>query len=559
MSMKRYGRKRKWLQLTLGIVMALSLVLTACSNNAGTGNGGKTDAVDKGNSGNTGNGESKGNEEGNSDQGPVYPIDTKEKFSYWTPINGNLITFTTNLAESSIGKAIAEATGVNVEYIHPTDGQSEEQFNLLIASSKLPDAMEYTWTSYPGGPEKAIADGVIIPLNDLIDKHAPNLKRILESDPELDKMVKTDSGQYYAFPMLRNSEGVVFRGPMLRKDWLDELGLDVPVTVDDWHSVLTAFKEKKGAVAPLTALYANRMNLQDTFYGAYRTSHDFYIDDEGKVRFGPLDPQFKDVMTLFRQWYSEGLIDKDFPIVERNTLDKRILNGESGATVFLLGGGMGKWLESAKAQTPSFDLVAAPYPVLNVGDRAFTGQRDFKYNPKASAAITTSAKNPELIVKWLDFAFSEQGIMMYNFGIEGESYTVENGVPKFTDAILKNEKYNSQQMLAQYTIPNGPYPMHEQKTTNTFPQQDEAVKIWSETDAEKHILPAFITPTVDESKKVAQTMTAVTTYLEEMFIKFVMGSEPIEKFDSFVKQLEDMGVRDVINIYQGALDRYNNR
>lgn len=554
MANNRIGRKSEWRKLGMGIVLTLSLVLAACSGNAGNGNGKTTEPTQSpGNSGS--------NEEVKENEGakPVYPLDTKEKFSYWGAINGNLVTFTTNLAEAPIGKAIAEATGVKVEYIHPTEGQELEQFNLLIASTKLPDAMEYTWTSYPGGPEKAIADGVIIPLNDLIDKHAPNLKKILEADPELDKMVKTDSGQYYAFPMLRNTEGVVFRGPILRKDWLDELGLAVPVTIDDWHAMLTSFKEKKGAAAPLSAQYANKMNLQDAFYGAYRTSQDFYIDDEGKVRYGPLDPQFKDVIALFRQWYSEGLIDKDFPIVERDTLDKRILNGETGATVFLLGGGMGRWLESAKAQTPEFDLVAAPYPVLNAGERPFTGQRDFKYNPKASVAITTSAQNPELIVKWLDFAYSEQGAMMYNFGIEGESYTIENGVPTFTDTIMANEKYNSQQMLSQYTVPNGPYPMHEEKSTNTFPQQDEAVKVWSETDAAKHILPAFITPTVDESKQVAQTMTAVNTYMEEMFIKFVMGNEPLDKFDGFVKQLEEMGVRDVITIYQGAMDRYNNR
>ncbi|MDF2837057.1 MAG: transporter substrate-binding protein [Paenibacillus sp.] len=554
MANNRIGRKPEWRKLGMGIVLTLSLVLAACSGNAGNENGKTTEPTQSpGNSGS--------NEEVKENEGakPVYPLDTKEKFSYWGAINGNLVTFTTNLAEAPIGKAIAEATGVKVEYIHPTEGQELEQFNLLIASTKLPDAMEYTWTSYPGGPEKAIADGVIIPLNDLIDKHAPNLKKILEADPELDKMVKTDSGQYYAFPMLRNTEGVVFRGPILRKDWLDELGLAVPVTIDDWHAMLTAFKEKKGATAPLSAQYANKMNLQDAFYGAYRTSQDFYIDDEGKVRYGPLDPQFKDVIALFRQWYSEGLIDKDFPIVERDTLDKRILNGETGATVFLLGGGMGRWLESAKAQTPEFDLVAAPYPVLNAGERPFTGQRDFKYNPKASVAITTSAQNPELIVKWLDFAYSEQGAMMYNFGIEGESYTIENGVPTFTDTIMANEKYNSQQMLSQYTVPNGPYPMHEEKSTNTFPQQDEAVKVWSETDAAKHILPAFITPTVDESKQVAQTMTAVNTYMEEMFIKFVMGNEPLDKYDGFVKQLEEMGVRDVITIYQGAMDRYNNR
>ncbi|MCU6712285.1 extracellular solute-binding protein [Paenibacillus sp. J5C_2022] len=559
MTMNRNSKKtRSWLSVAMGIVLVLSLALSACSNNAGTGStgntGGKTDTTEG--KSNSGNGEGTGKDGGDASQS-VYPLMTDKTFEYWGAINGNLITFATNLADSPIGKAIAEATGVNVKYIHPSEGQGVEQFNLMIASSKLPDAIEYTWTDYPGGPEKAIADGVIIPLNDLIDQYAPNLKKLLASDPELDKMVKTDSGQYYAFPMVRNNAGVVFRGPMLRKDWLDELGLEVPETVDDWYNVLKAFKEKKGAAAPFTAQYANRMNIQDAFYGAYHTSYDFYIDDAGEVRYGPLDPQFKDVLSLFRKWYSEGLIDKDFPIVDRKTLDKRILNNEAGATVFLLGGGMGGWLESATEE--GFDLIGAPYPVLKEGEKPFTGQRDFKYNPKASVAVTTSSKNPELVVQWLDYAYSEEGSLLYNFGIEGESYEMKDGIPTFTDMILKNDKYTSQQMLSQYTIPNGPYQMHENKSTNTYPQQDEAVKVWANTDAAKHILPAFITPTVDESKQVAQIMTEIGTYYEEMFIKFVMGDESLDNYDSFVKQIESMGIQDVIRIKQDALDRYNNR
>jgi len=131
------GKKSKWKQLnkfTFGIVMALVLVLSACSGNGGTSGKDKTEPTPSSSS----NTSAPGNNEGKSNEGedkPVYPLNTKDTFSYWAPINGNLITFTTNLAEAPIGKAIAEATGVKVEYIHPTDGQAGEQFNLLLASS----------------------------------------------------------------------------------------------------------------------------------------------------------------------------------------------------------------------------------------------------------------------------------------------------------------------------------------------------------------------------------------------------------------------------------------
>ncbi|TMV52297.1 extracellular solute-binding protein [Paenibacillus mesophilus] len=535
--------RKKSIGVALSIVLASTGVIAACSkqtaNEPAAQKGSNTPAAEAG----------------------KYPIATQETITSWEQMNTNLTTFYTNLAESPFGKQLEKETGVKVKYAHPADGQSKEQFNLLIASNNLTDVIEYDWNSaYPGGPEKAIADKVIVPLNDLIDKHAPNLKKILQTDKELDKMLKTDSGKYYVFPMIRPDNGLVFRGPMIRKDWLDELKLAVPTTIDEWYTVLKAFKEKKGATAPFTALYSNELNIQDAFIGAYRTANRFYIDDQGKVKYGPIDPQFKDALSLLRKWYAEGLIDKDFALnTDSKALDNKMMSDAAGATVHLLSGGMGRWMETGKKKDPKYQLVGAPYPTLKKGERAFIGQRDFKYNPSASKAVTAAAKNPELAVKWLDYAYSDKGSLLFNFGIEGESYTMKNGTPVFTDSIAKNEKYNLQQMISQYTKPNGPFPGDSRKSFNTFPEQDEAIKIWGETDAAKHVMPLFITPTVEESKEVAKLNTAIASYKEEMFVKFVMGKEPIEKFDEYVKRIKDMGIDKVTKIYQDAYDRYNKR
>lgn len=493
-------------------------------------------------------------------QGAVYPISTDQTLTSWETINPNLTTFVSNLAETPFGKQLEQDTGVKVKYSHPADGQAKEQFNLLIASNNLPDLIEYDWnTGYPGGPEKAIADKVILPLNDLIDQYAPNLKKILQENPELDKMIKTDSGKYYVFPMIRSS--LVFRGPIIRKDWLDELNLAVPTTIDEWHTVLTAFKEQKGATAPLTAQYTSDMNLQDAFIGAFRTANRYYVDDEGKIKYGPIDPQFKDALALLRQWYSEGLLDKDFALNnDSKSLDSKMLSNSSGATVYLISGGLGNWMDTGKKTNPDFHLVPAPYPTLNKGEKAFIGHSDFLYNPSASKAITVDSKNPELAVQWLDYAYSEQGSMLFNFGIEGESYTNQNGQIAYTDKITSDPKYNLQQMITQYTKPNGPFPGDPRKNSfNVYPEQNEAPDIWGNTDALKHILPTFITPTVDESKEVAKLNTAIASYKEEMFVKFVMGKESLDKFDEYVERIKSMGVDQIIEIYQNAYDRYNQR
>jgi putative aldouronate transport system substrate-binding protein len=498
-------------------------------------------------------------------QGPAYPIKTTETITSWEQLNNNAITFYPNLADTPFGKTLAEKTGVQVKYIHPNDQQLREQFNLMIASNELPDTIEYDWTgrgsgSYPGGPEKAIQDKVILPLNDLIDKHAPNLKKKLEADKELDKMVKTDSGKYYVFPMIRNPSGLVFRGPIIRKDWLDDLGLPMPTTIDEWETTLKAFRDKKGAKAPLSVTYQNgNFEIRDAFIGAYKTSNNFYIDDAGKVRYGPIDPQYKDALALFRKWYEEGLFDKDFALTDGKALDNKILTGQTGATVHLLSGGVGKWMDAMKGKDPKFELAGAPYPTLKKGEKPFIGQLDFKYNPGPSKAITTAAKNPELVAKWLDYAYSEEGGLLFNFGVEGESFKMVNGTPVYTDLITKNEKYTLQQMVSQYTKPNGPYEADERRNWNTHKQQDEAVKAWMNTDAAKHTMPGFLTPTIEESKELGKIIADVANYKEEMFAKFIFGKEPLDKFDEYVQQIKKLNIDRAVEIYQAALDRYNKR
>ncbi|UYO02424.1 extracellular solute-binding protein [Paenibacillus sp. PSB04] len=528
-------------------VLLMSLILAGCST------------------GSTEEGEPKDQAGASSDIGSTYPLKTSEGFTSWEALNNNAVTFYSNLAETPFGKALVEKTGVNVKYVHPNDQQTKEQFNLMIASDELPDTVEYDWTgrsagSYPGGPEKAIKDGVILELNDLIDKYAPNLKKKLEADKELDKMVKTDSGKYYVFPMIRNPSGLVFRGPIIRKDWLDDLNLPVPTTIAEWETTLKAFKDQKGAKAPLSVTYTGgNFEIRDAFIGAYHTSNSFYIDDEGKVKYGPVDPQYKDFLALFRKWFAEGLFDKDFALTDGKALDNKILTGQTGATVSLLSGGLGKWMDAMKKQDPKFKLVGAPYPTIQKGEVPFTGQRDFKYNPGPSKAITTAAKNPELVARWLDYAYSDEGAMLFNFGIEGESYSMDNGTPVYTDLIKNNEKYSLQQMVSQYSKPNGPYEADERRNWNTFPEQDEAVKIWSQTDAEKHTLPAFLTPTDEESKELGKILTDVGNYKEEMFVKFIVGKEPMENYDAYVAQIKKLGIDRAVEIYQNALDRYNER
>ena len=124
-----------------------------------------------------------------------------------------------------------------------------------------------------------------------IDSGAPNFKKVITDGSELsavyDKGSKTDDGNYFAFPNFNTGDVRTFAGPMIRKDWLDDLGLEVPETIDEWTAALTAFKEQKGAVTPLTAI-DSYLTVTNAFNGAFGVGQRLYLDGS-TVKFGPLE------------------------------------------------------------------------------------------------------------------------------------------------------------------------------------------------------------------------------------------------------------------------------
>jgi putative aldouronate transport system substrate-binding protein len=306
------------------------------------------------------------------DSGPTkYPIQTTESLSYWIEMNASFLGLKNTLQDVPFFQDWQKNSGVKLKITEIANGQSKEAFNLMLASGDLPDIVEYNWlTGAPGGPEKMINDGYILKLNDLIDKNAPNLKKYLKDNPDVDKMVKTDTGSYYVFPFIRKDDLVkTTEGPVIRKDWLDELGLQTPTTIDEWHEVLKAFKEKKGIAAPLSFKSKPRALeslINGSFVGAFGVVKNFYVDN-GQVKYGPAQPGYKEFLATMHQWYEEGLIDKNFSSADTKALDAAVTAGTTGATVGGAGGGIGKWAPILTAKDPKANLIPVPYPVLKKG------------------------------------------------------------------------------------------------------------------------------------------------------------------------------------------------
>lgn len=495
---------------------------------------------------------------------PTLPIVSKPTtLKLWIPTSNHIKSFN----DSEYYKEFEKRTGVHIEFISPAVGQEKEAFNLLVASDELPDIvqMETDTTQmqsavYPGGMDKAISDGAFLKLNDLVKKYAPNYYKLINSDSEIKKQCITDSGNIAGFFNAGVEAQPAWLGLVVRQDWLDELGLKTPITYDDWHTMLKAFKEKKGAVAPMM-LDASGFSNFDIFNAGYGVGKTFYQVD-GKVKYGPLENGYKEYLNMMNQWYKEGLIDKDF------TTKKDFIPSATFTTT----GKTGVWTDiysllsidqsKAVANDPKYRAVGVPAPVLKDGDKLHLRETNGKVGGTLWG-ISKNCKTPEIAVKWIDYNFSPDGVLLSNYGIKDKSYTIgSDGKPKFTELIYKNsDGLDLYEAIAKYAKPaGGAMEYHwERELAGLSKDCLEAQKFWGQNNDGSYTISSAVTLTNDEGTEYSQIMGDINTFVSEMNIKFILGQEPISKYDDFVNKIKSMNIDRAIKLKQVALDRYNNR
>ena len=489
-------------------------------------------------------------------------VDEPVTFTYWVPFGGTAKEIIPDLSQNEVYLELAKLTNVKIEFIHPPEGQETEHFNLMISSGDLPDIIEQG-ERYKGGIDKAIADGIFIRLNELVDKYAPNFKKVIESNEELKKQVYSDEGNLLGFGMITSdvpgtslepTEENPWCGPFIRKDWLDELGMEIPTTIDEWYTALKAFKEQKNAEVPM--IWNNAIGMEPStgaFVSAFDIGPNFYIKD-GEIKYGPIEPGFKEYLQLVNKWYQEGLIDKDFPTRDSKSIDALVMSGKVGAklqdgTALIL-----------KGRAVGIEFAGAPYP-----KRDENSEIHWRYKNNICRAnygvITTKCKNPEVAVKWFDYHYTEEGFRLFNFGVEGKSHTGIDklGRPQYVEYISKNNYQDFDRYNSVFRLHNGPYLKSDLRSNPRRWMEDleNYRNVWDKQPAD-YVLPP-ITLTAEEGAEYAKIMSDIESYRNEMMLKFIMGQEPLDKFDEYVNNIKSMNIDRVIEIYKTALDRYNKR
>jgi putative aldouronate transport system substrate-binding protein len=329
---------------------------------------------------------------------------------------------------------------------------------------------------------------------------------------------------------------------------------------------LNAFK-KDGVKSPFTDIW-NFPYWSGDFAGAYQCngpggSQSIYLGSDSKLLYGPMQPGYKDYLTTMNKWYKEGLIDPDFVTLgDWGVLDTKMTSGQSAACVHFLSR-ITQFTTSGKATNPNFQMVAAPHPVLKKGDKPYLRQESGACGPN----VCVNAKSSKLheAIKYLDYGYTPEGRMLFNFGVEGESYKLDaSGNPVYTEMITKdpNEKgWTKLQSMGMYVEAQNDGPSVQslgyfQQTKLTNDAAKNAVNVWKNS-----LLSTYYaySPLNDAETKSATKFTDLDTYVTEMTAKFITGSEPISNFDKYVERIKQLNVDEILAAYQSARDRFTKR
>lgn len=483
--------------------------------------------------------------------------------TWYTKLNANVSDNYTNLGETPWAQYVEEKTGIHIEFQHPTQGSENEEFAVMVASGEYPDIIEHTWTSYSGGGGAAINDGVIIALDDYMDQ-APNLSALLEENPEISKMIKSSSGNYYCFPFLRGLETPnkteFSSGLTYRADVLKELGFDtVPETIDEWEEVLRAAKAA-GFSKPFTT---RNEWVKDVWSPAFDNWGSFYVDD-GVVKNGLIEDSRKEFIARMAAWYDEGLLDNDWMQADKKSTQTDFVAGNCVLGYAPFGQGLGTYTHAMMEADPNFkeEYIQAAAPVTSTkGKNAkFSKMNNIFDQSGVSAAISSQCKNVEAAVWLLDWMYSEEGMICYNFGIEGVSYEMVDGKPVYTDVIMNNpDGMSVAQALAAYTrtSTSGVGVQMEDYIEQYYAQDNQktALELSMKTDMGEHMFPPC-SVSEENQDRYTEIMSQVKTLSDEMEASFICGTTSMDEWDSYQQKLKDAGIEEAIAMMQQAYDNY---
>lgn len=467
------------------------------------------------------------------------------------PMETNLQDYVSDWNDTPYCQELERLTGVHVEYISPTLSTATETLNMLMVSGDMPDIIMDS-RLYAGGTYQGVLDGYFMDLAPYLQEFAPEYWNIITSDNSIWREAVDDGGAISAFYRIYKTANPVWMRLVLKKELLDQLGVTkLPITVDDWDALFETMLQ-----AGVTPFMLNKTGYDEKFMGAYGIREDFYQED-GKVKYGQVQEAFREYLTRMHDWYEKGYISKDF--ISQSNVDTMFAMGEIGT--------YDKPIVAAYnfGVAEGYTVLSVPYPRLTPDQflhwdsyKASIVQKTMDYG---IVSVSTSCKNPELAVRWLNFLYTEPGMELANWGIEGLNYEIVDGNRQYLPAMWDYKGISQEGLNYYFKAHNAAtYADNDTVCHANLLKSPEARAIRLEYDDDPLFDSALYLPTISMTEEESETKTSIMNdidiYVDEMVLKFIVGTEPLDHWDDYVATVNGMGLEQALGAMQSAYDRY---
>ncbi|MCL3861218.1 ABC transporter substrate-binding protein [Actinotalea sp. K2] len=520
-----------------GAVVA-GLVLSACSGGASDGSG-----------------ESRSSEVGFQEEGlPIVTDGVTMTFS------GQKSSLAPEFSSMELVQQWQEDTNVTINWENLPDSVYQERKNLILASGDLPDAFYNTGFS-PADISTYGSNGTLIPLEGLIEQYAPNLQAVFEKRPEIRAAVTSSDGHIYTLPAAEElGIGAVPFFLSINKTWLDQLGLGVPETIEEYEAALEAFASQdmngNGRNDEIPLSFINAWWCADAgdlmaALGGMPDNLDHRIVRDGQVIYTAAQPEYRDAVSRLHDWYDRGLIDQ-----EALTQDDKTYLAKGKAPDPVLGSYI--WWESEEVVGPDRADDYVLVPALSGVNGRLVGHANGSDFGAGAFAITRANQYPEVAMRWVDRLYDPVMSAQVAWGPIGVTQEEDaNGVlvqMELPEGVSAGE-------LRQKVAPGGVHvTLREDFETVVAPEPRAAQRV---ADLEEKYLPwaepewyPNVPFSDEEIQEINSIETEIKTFVDTRRANWIAGGGVEDDWDAYVAQLEQLGLDRMVELYQQAYDRY---
>lgn len=510
---------------------------------------------------------------------PIFQEGQEKTVSVFMPLRSSVTSYDYN--DNAATQWLTDTSGLSFNFETCLEVDVRQKMNTMILGNDYTEIIMFS-ANYPMSlSEQQLygMQGTLIPLNDLISEYMPNLTAYLEANPLTKASITCADGNIYALPQAGKATHSEHSQKMwINQTWLDNLGLKLPTTTEEYYEVLKAFKEQDANgngdpndEVPLTGSLSGWNSDPLVFlanaFGSYNACNDnaqgLYIDENGKVIFSKVTEEWQETLRYLNRLYEEGLVDNllfsqtQSELIALGSSPGEALVGSCGGgsiAAFLSIGDSDRWQE--------YTTVA---PLLGP-----TGVQQAVTEPafgKSGLVITDKCEDPIAVVRAFDLNYTIDGILANRIGVEGTDYVLaESDAVNYIDEEATYTRLTNASTAGNNTWANaGPWGLPENHDLFYSAGMNIENVLYNETvdkyqpyayDDSTIIVPLAFTE--EQSMILVEVELPMDIYISKATVEFITGTRDIDAdWDTYVADVQQFGLSNYLDVYQEAVDAQN--